>query len=136
MPSNFSLGSSSESMLERSPAPGSGSGSALADGPKRFPEQTNGHGNATVTETEKRVEKRKTEDEKRRRRARNEEKWRKVRAREAAHDAPIRRWARFVQNRVGTKRAVVLAILGCLGIRLLLAWASLGEQLESILRQS
>lgn len=97
----------------------------LVDGKPLPDDHTNG--TAIALEKEKKTEKRRVEDEKRRKRARNEEKWRKVRAREAAHDAPIRRWARFVQNRVGTKGAVLLALLGCWSVRLFLAWASLCE---------
>lgn len=119
--SNFSLGSSSDSMRERATS----TASALLDGKPLPDEHVNG--TAIATEKEKKLEKRRLEDEKRRKRARNEEKWRKVRAREAAHDAPIRRWARFVQNRVGTKGAVLLALLGCWAVRILLAWASLCE---------
>lgn len=66
-------------------------------------------------------------DEKRRKRERNAERWRRVRAREAAHDAPVRRWTKAAYSRYGTNGAMAAAVGGTLALRVMLTLTSLCE---------
>lgn len=73
------------------------------------------------------------ERDKRRRRARNEEKWRRVRAREAAHDAPVRQIARAVSSKLGGKGVMVATVVSCLALRIVLSAVVLCELLGDTL---
>jgi hypothetical protein len=64
-------------------------------------------------------------DEKRRKRERNAERWRRVRAREAAHDAPVRRWAKVAYSRWGARGAMGAALAFALVLRVMLTLVAL-----------
>lgn len=68
-----------------------------------------------------------TADDKRRRRAKNEERWRRVRAREAAHDAPVRRWAKAVGPKLGPRGSMAVVVAGAFVVRVVLTGIALCE---------
>ncbi|KAL1410590.1 hypothetical protein Q8F55_004607 [Vanrija albida] len=64
-------------------------------------------------------------DDKRRRRAKNEERWRRVRAREAAHDAPVRRWAKSAGPKLGPRGSMAVVVAGAFVVRVVLTGIAL-----------
>lgn len=85
------------------------------------------HVHSTQSEPPRETKESSSSDARRRKRAKNEERWRRVRAREAAHDAPLRRAAKVSQSKWGSKGAYGAVLAAALLGRLVLTALALCE---------